>query len=137
MFLAAYSWMAAAINVVLNLVLIPPFGMLGAAWATAAAYVSLTVAYGITSHRLWPFAYDRRPAVTILALTAAALLGSSLLPHADAQDPALWIVAIAVKLLYCFALLAAMFWLGGLDRAELARVRSALAGFRSSRAADR
>ena len=137
MFLAAYSWMAAAINVVLNLVLIPPFGMLGAAWATAAAYVSLTIAYGITSHRLWPFAYDRRPAVTILSLTAAALLGSSLLPTADAQDPALWVVAIAVKLLYCLALLAAMFWLGGLDRAELARVRSALAAFRPRRVADR
>ena len=136
MFLAVYSWLAAAINVVLNLALIPPFGMVGAAWATAAAYVSLTVGYGITSHRLWPFGYDVRAAATILTLTAVALLGSGLLPTADVADPALWIVATGTKLLYCAALLAAMFWFGGLDRAELGRVRSALVML-SGRGADR
>ena len=73
--------------------------------------------------------------MTILGLTAAWLLGSSLLPTADGGDPAMWVVALAVKLLYGLALLAAMFWLGGLDRAELARVRSAL-GVLGSREAD-
>ena len=135
-FLAVYSWMAAVINVVLNLVLIPPFGMVGAAWATAAAYVFLTAAYAITSHRLWPFEYEGRRAATILALTAVALIGSTLLPAADVADPAMWIAATGTNLLYCVALLAAMFWFGGLDRSELRRLRWALA-VRPGRGADR
>ena len=128
LWLALYSWMAALINLALNLVLIPPLGMLGAAWATAAAYVFLTIAYAITSHRLWPLTYDWRRGVTILALTAVALAGSPLLPAADLADPMMWVVANAVKLIYCAALLAAMFWLGGLDPAELNRLRLGILG---------
>ena len=128
LWLALYSWMAALINLGLNLVLIPPLGMLGAAWATAAAYVFLTIAYAITSHRLWPLTYDWRRGTTILALTSVALLGSPLLPAADLGDPVMWVVANAVKLIYCAALLAAMFWLGGLDRAELNRLRLGILG---------
>jgi O-antigen/teichoic acid export membrane protein len=136
MYLAAYSWMAAIINVVLNLVLIPPFGMVGAAWATAAAYLSLTVAYALTSHRLWPIEYDVRRAGTTVALTAVALLGSGLLPDGDASNPAAWLAVVAVKAVYCLALLAALFWFGGLDRAELGRARAMLTGLRG-RAVDR
>lgn len=128
LFLAVYSWMAAAINVALNLLLIPPFGMLGAAWATAAAYLSLTVAYGLTSHRLWPFSYDWRRAVTILGLTAVALLGSALLPSADPADPVAWAATAILRLVYCAGLLAAMFWLGGLDRQEVNRLRWSVVG---------
>jgi O-antigen/teichoic acid export membrane protein len=133
-YLALYSWMAAVINIVLNVLLIPPFGMVGAAWATAAAYVSLTTGYGITSYRLWAFDYDIRPAMTTLALTATALLGTAALPDAVAGQPALGLGVMALKFLYCLALLAAMFWLGGLDRAELHRMRAALAGLRRRRA---
>jgi O-antigen/teichoic acid export membrane protein len=128
LWLALYSWIAALINLALNLVLIPPFGMLGAAWATAVAYVFLTIAYGLTSHRLWPFTYDWRRGTTILALTAIALLGTPLLPGGDLDDPVMWVVANTVKLMYCAALLAAMFWLGGLDRAELHRLRLGILG---------
>ena len=137
MYVAIHSWFAAILNVVLNVVLIPPFGMVGAAWATAAAYVALTAAYGITSHRLWPFEYDRRRAITILTLTVVAVLGSPFLPSGTLDDPGGWILATGVKLLYCVALLVAMFWLGGLDRADLAQVRSALGGLRPGRPAER
>lgn len=132
-FLAVYSWIGAVVNVLLNLLLIPPFGMVGAAWATTAAYVVLTIGYGITSHRLWAFRYDWRRAATILGLTVAAVLASPLLPQAGNDDPAMWIVASGVKLLYCAGLLAAMFLFGGLDRAELTRVRSAWRGLRGDR----
>jgi O-antigen/teichoic acid export membrane protein len=132
-FLALYSWMAATINLVLNLLLIPRFGMVGAAWATAAAYASLTIGYGITSHRLWSFDYDIRAAATILALTALALFGATALPEADPAQPAMWLGLAAGKLLYCLAVLAAMFWLGALDRAELGRMRAAVLGIRRRR----
>jgi O-antigen/teichoic acid export membrane protein len=133
LWLALYSWIAALINLALNLVLIPPFGMLGAAWATAIAYVFLTIAYGLTSHRLWPFTYDWRRGTTILGLTAIAMLGSPLLPRSDLDDPVMWVVANTLKLTYCAALLAAMFWLGGLDRAELHRLRLGILGREAER----
>ena len=127
-YLAVYSWAAAVVNVLLCVVLIPPFGMIGAAWATTAAYVALTIGYGMTSHRLWAFGYDWRRALTILALTVAAVLAGPLLPDASVRDLPAWLLTSGVKLAYGLALLAAMLWLGGFDRAEIARLWSSILG---------
>ena len=130
------SWMAAGINIGLNLLLIPPFGMIGAAWATAAAYGSLTVAYLLTSHRLWPFAYEVRRGLTIIALTGVALAGTYLLPLPSPDLDATWLMTVSIKGLYCFAFLAALFGSGGLQRADFTRMRQLAAGLRVTGSAD-
>lgn len=130
-YLAVYSWMAAGINLALNLILIPPFGMVGAAWATAIAYLALTVAYLLTSLRLWPFSYEWRRALVLVVLTGAALLVSELFLRPASAAGVPWAVLIGLKALLCVALLFTMFRFGGLDRRDLARVRSALAGLRT------
>jgi O-antigen/teichoic acid export membrane protein len=61
---AIYSWVAAALNVGLNILLVPRFGMIAAAWTTFGAYLTLTIAYLITGQRLWPIEYEGRRAVS-------------------------------------------------------------------------
>jgi len=57
-----FNWVvtgvAAAVNIVLNLLLIPPYGMMGAAVATVAAYMTMFVgmALTITAVIAWQFA---------------------------------------------------------------------------------
>jgi O-antigen/teichoic acid export membrane protein len=48
---------AAGVNVVLNLILIPPFGFVGAAWASAATFMVLAAIYFVVERRLSPAPY--------------------------------------------------------------------------------
>jgi O-antigen/teichoic acid export membrane protein len=103
-----FNWIvtgiAALINVVLNVILIPPYGMIGAAIATVAAYVALFVLMVLNSQRVYPVAYQWR---RVLILTSVAIgltvLGSVLdVPLA---------VAILIALSYPLALLPLRFYL--------------------------
>ncbi|HUG53693.1 MAG TPA: lipopolysaccharide biosynthesis protein [Vicinamibacteria bacterium] len=76
---------AAAVNLVLNFTLIPRFGIMGAAWATVAAYAVMAVLGGVFSHRLYPipFEWGRMGLVALAALATAAAGGlapSALMP---------------------------------------------------------
>ena len=48
----------AVINVVVNLLLIPRFGMFGAAWATFFAYAGMALTIYFVSHRFYPVKYE-------------------------------------------------------------------------------
>ncbi|HEY9166105.1 MAG TPA: polysaccharide biosynthesis C-terminal domain-containing protein [Candidatus Kryptonia bacterium] len=48
----------AAINVIANLLLIPKFGMFGAAWATFLAYGGMAIAIYIVSQKFYPVQYE-------------------------------------------------------------------------------
>jgi O-antigen/teichoic acid export membrane protein len=63
---------AALLNVALNLILIPPYGRMGAAVATVAAYTLLFVAMAWRAQSVFPVPYQWRR-VTTLALVAVAL----------------------------------------------------------------
>lgn len=64
------SWLTAAINVALNLVLIPAYGAAGAALATFLSYVVLTALYLFWSQRLHPLPLEKLP----LAFSSAAIV---------------------------------------------------------------
>lgn len=117
-YLALYSWIAAVINVVLNLPLMPRWGMIAASWTTALAYVFLTIAYAITGQRLWPIQYEKRNTVVISSVTFVLIL---VLPLADAlraPEP----VVIAVKTAGCVVYLLAMRVIGVLDPRAFSRL---------------
>src|SRR3954471_4745375 len=103
---------AALINVLLNLALIPPYGMMGAAIATAVAYVAMFIGMTLNAQRVWPVPYQWRRVLT-LSLVAVGLLviGKAV----DAPLP----LAIALCLVYPIALLPFRFYLP----AELRRLR--------------
>ena len=48
---------AAVVGVLLNLILVPPFGAIGAATATAITYLLWTVTSMIVSEKLWRFGF--------------------------------------------------------------------------------
>jgi O-antigen/teichoic acid export membrane protein len=78
--LAQAAWIvtvAAALNTLLNFLLIAPWGVLGAAAATAIAYLASALLTAIRAQRVHPFPYEWRKVSIILAVYLA-LAGSGL-----------------------------------------------------------
>jgi O-antigen/teichoic acid export membrane protein len=88
--IAAISGLAATANVLLNVILIPPFGFTGAAWATAASFWLLALAAWIWERRLTSTPYRW------IRLAAIAAVLCSIAPAAALADTAAGIVAKAV-----------------------------------------
>lgn len=66
----ALTLLAVAVNVALNLILVPRIGIMGAAWATLAAYGTLAALTGITARRRYRIPID---GARLGAVAAAAL----------------------------------------------------------------
>lgn len=113
--LALYSAIAALANVALNFVLIPPFGQVGAALATLAAYILLTGLYYRRAQILYRTPY--RIGVVVVTFTVAV----ALMPlGAIAYDS--WAVALVVKLAAVAAFLLALRPAGVLGRGDARRI---------------
>ena len=65
------SGVAAVLNIALNFALIPPYGMMGAAVATAAAYLALFVGMTINSQHVYPVPYQWRRVLTLSSVAIA------------------------------------------------------------------
>jgi O-antigen/teichoic acid export membrane protein len=105
--LALYSGLAAVVNIALNIVLIPPFGQIGAAIATLVAYILLAAVYYDRGQRLEPAPYR------IGLVLACFVLGVALMPLGAIDYPH-WVVAQAVKLAAIAVYLAGLFIIGRL-----------------------
>jgi O-antigen/teichoic acid export membrane protein len=114
-----FNWVvsgaAALVNVAFNIVLIPRYGMMGAAIATLAAYLALFVGMWLRSRRIYPVPYQWRRILTLASVAA----GLTILGREVGSLP----LAIALSLLYPLVLLP----LGFYQPAELARLRRRLA----------
>ena len=114
-----FNWVvtgaAAAVNVVLNLVLIPPYGMMGAAVATIVAYATMFVGMAWWAQRIYPVPYQWRRVVT------AALVGVALVVAGKLLDANL-AVALALSLAYPLVLALFGFYLPAERRAIGARL---------------
>jgi O-antigen/teichoic acid export membrane protein len=112
-YFAAYACIGAVLNVVLDLWLIPRWGMLAAAWSTTISYVVVTVACLATSQRLRAVAYEIRPALTAIVLTCAFTLAVALLPHLDL------LTGCALKSLYCLTYVGLLYALRVVDPSDV------------------
>ena len=101
-YIAAYTVIATLLNVALNLLLIPAWGMIGAATATAAAYALLAVLYYRKAQQLYPTPFLTRRALTAL-LVGCPLMAIGALPIEPEG------LAVAMKLL-TIALFALAIW---------------------------
>ena len=113
-----FNWVvtgiAAVTNVVLNLILIPPYGMMGAAAATAAAYTVMFLGMVVNAQAVYRVPYQwRRVATAAAAAVALTVLGKLV----DAPLP----VAIALAVIYPLALLPLGFYLPA-ERRRLRRL---------------
>jgi len=117
-----FNWVvtgvAAVVNIALNLILIPPYGMMGAAIATIAAYTTMFVGMAWWSQRIYPVAYQWRRVGTAAAagvvIVAIGKLAGGGLP-----------VAALLALAYPLALLPLGFYLPSERRAIGSRLRLA------------
>jgi O-antigen/teichoic acid export membrane protein len=77
-----FNWIVtgfgAAINVGLNFALVPPYGMLGAAIATVAAYVALFVGMTVNAQSVWPVPYQWRRVLTLAGAAVALVVVGAL-----------------------------------------------------------
>jgi O-antigen/teichoic acid export membrane protein len=117
-----FNWVvtgaAAAVNVALNLVLIPPYGMMGAAVATVAAYVTMACGMAWWSQRVYPVPYQWRRVATAAGAAVALVVAGKLLDLGLA-------LSVVVVLAYPLALAALGFYLPAERRAIGSRLRPA------------
>jgi O-antigen/teichoic acid export membrane protein len=107
------SGVAAAVNVGLNFALIPPFGMMGAAIATAAAYVALFLGMALNSQRVYPVPYQWR---RVLTLSSVAVVLTAIGYEVRSLP-----LSIALCVIYPLLLLPLGFYLPA-ERARLRRL---------------
>jgi O-antigen/teichoic acid export membrane protein len=108
------SGAGAAVNVLLNVLLIPPYGMVGAAISTLASYVALFVGMTLYAQRVYPVPYQWRRVLTAVG-AAGGLTVVARWPHLP-LGPSLALVAA-----YPVALFALAFYLPA-ERARLRRL---------------
>ena len=117
-----FNWVitgaAAAVNVALNLTLIPRYGMMGAAVATVAAYSMMLAGMIWWAQHVFPVPYQWRRVVTA-ALTGVALAAAGKLVGGGLP------VAIVLSLVYPLALAPLGFYLPAERKAIGARLRLA------------
>jgi len=123
-YLALYSWGAALLNVFLNFLLMPRWGMVGASVAMAAAYAFLTLAYGLQSQRLMPIRYETRR----LLATVLVTLGLTVLVSGLALPISIWGGMLKLGIGVAFVVLLVL--LGALDRREWTLLRRVWQGAR-------
>lgn len=117
-----FNWVvtgvSAVVNIALNLVLIPPYGMMGAAVATVAAYTTMFLGMAWWSQRIYTVPYQWRRVATAagagIALVAVGKLAGGGLP-----------VAFLLALAYPLALFLLGFYLPAERKAIRARLRLA------------
>ena len=119
-YFARASWGAALLNLALNLALVPIWGMLASAWATAAAYLYLTIAYLRIGQRLWPVEYDIRRALTISVAAIAFTIAAPELPDVTSMP------TLLLKVGYVLAFCAALVATGSVRRDDWRRARAQL-----------
>lgn len=119
--------LAAAVNVGLNVILIPRWGGIGAALATLIAYIALLVLVTLVSRRYCRQTLTRREVLELVGL-ALLLVPVALAAVLDAS----WAVRLPLKLVVNALILAGLWWRGYLTEG-LAQVAAVLARLRPGR----
>ncbi|MGH3066115.1 MAG: lipopolysaccharide biosynthesis protein [Gaiellaceae bacterium] len=117
-----FNWVVtgagAGVNVALNLLLIPRYGMMGAAVATIAAFTTMFVGMAWWAQRIYPVPYQWRRVATAAAVGVALVTAGKLVDGGLA-------VALPLALLYPLVLLPLGFYLPAERKAIGARLRLA------------
>jgi len=111
-----FNWVitgsAAALDVVLNLLLVPRYGIHGAATAAVSAFALMFTAMALYAQRIYPVPYQWRRVVTLLSVAVGLTVVGRVVDRLD--------VAILLIAAYPLVLLPAGFYLPA-ERARLAR----------------
>jgi O-antigen/teichoic acid export membrane protein len=115
--LTQFNWVitgcAAAVNAALNLILIPPYGIMGAAVAQVAAFTAMFLGMAWHAQRVYPVPYQWRRVAAVAGTAVALLVVAKLLDVSLAG-------AVALTAAYPVVLLPLGFYLPA-ERARIAR----------------
>ncbi len=75
-----------AVNIVLNLILIPPLGIVGAGIALVASYLVILAAMYVVTQRLFPVPYEWGRLALLVAVTGGLVAGGELLLPTEGVD---------------------------------------------------
>lgn len=120
-FVPLFSGVGAVINILGNLLLIPRWGMLGAAWATFLGYFAMAFALYATVQRFYPVHYQFGRAARVIFISALVFVAWRWLGQSISMRIVLLVVAYPLGLALT----------GFFSRAEWERLRSTL-GLRRS-----
>jgi O-antigen/teichoic acid export membrane protein len=98
--IAVGTLIAAGVNVILNLILIPSFGFVGAAWASAATFALLAAIYFVVERRSSPAPYRwvRLGLIALVLAAATATLIDTSLPLMERLPTAVVLIAALVAI---------------------------------------
>lgn len=122
-YFASYTGLAAILNVILNFLLIPKFGMVGAAWSTAISYLFLTVAYYLISQKFIFLKLDWQKIIKLVLLNLAVIFFSPMLWRFNFWGN------LAIKFLEFGFLLVLLYLLGIIEKQEIAYLKTYLKKF--------
>jgi O-antigen/teichoic acid export membrane protein len=106
---------SAGANIGLNLLLIPRYGMLGAAWATAFSFLFMSVLSLVVSQRVYRIPYAFTRVIVVLTLATLVYLISSLVAFPSLA------LQISLKLVLFAAFPIALYLLGFFTKGEVER----------------
>jgi O-antigen/teichoic acid export membrane protein len=119
-FYPASTIAAAVANVGLNYTLIPRYGMIGAAWANAAAYgLQAALAYSF-SNRFYPVEYERGRLARACAASLFAFLAARAIP------PLPPLAGVLIRGTVVVTVFSALLWISGFFRRDELRVLARL-----------
>lgn len=119
--LAATSVSSLIVNVVLGVLLIPPFGLVGAAWAMAGAFVTRFSIALVVSQRMYPVPWQVTRVLRIVALAAGVVAADRfLLPPL----PMAWALPLRILLVLAYPLL--LIPAGAVTASQMSRVIRAI-----------
>jgi O-antigen/teichoic acid export membrane protein len=94
-----FTSIAAGVNVLLNIFLIPRIGIMGAAYSTLIAYIVLVTVTYIVNQKIYPVKYEIGQFLFRLLVGIALYTCSSLLAE-NQKPPISWSISIAALMLY-------------------------------------
>ncbi len=104
--MSALVFGSAALNVALNILLIPRIGIMGAAWATLLSYAALVVCLAVVNQRILPLHFN----LLLLLQSVVAAIGAYMLPaQIQTRFPALTLALRIPSYLAFFVLLLFLF----------------------------
>ena len=123
--LPAVTFAGALTNVVVNYLLIPVSGMLGAAWATALAYFVMAAMVYVMARRIYPIEYEFGRIGRIAGAATAVFICYTLLESRSIVNLSVW-PSIAAKFVLLVLFLVLLYAMGFFERKEIVWLRSLL-----------
>jgi O-antigen/teichoic acid export membrane protein len=119
---------AAAANIGLNYLLIPGYGMMGAAWANAAGYAVQAGLAFTFAQRVYPVRYEYGRLVRVLGASVLAFAAAAAVPDLPA------LAGVVVRGLIVVGIFTAVLWISGFFKREELRLLRRLRPDRGPRA---